>query len=75
MSNGKEIKTKISSIQSTQKITSAMEMVASSKMKKAKINMERIRPYFDKINTIVSHLASASPEFKHRFLETPKVEN
>ncbi|MBE9563451.1 MAG: F0F1 ATP synthase subunit gamma, partial [Proteobacteria bacterium] len=49
MATGKEIRTKISSIKSTQKITRAMEMVAASKMRKAQDRMRKSRPYADKM--------------------------
>ncbi len=68
MAGGKEIKTKIASVQNTQKITAAMEMVAASKMRKAQDQMFATRPYAEKIANVVSHVASAHPEYKHPFL-------
>ncbi len=68
MSGGKEIKGQISSIKNTQKITKAMQMVAASKMKKAQGRMSAARPYAKMIKNVVSHLASAHPEYKHPFL-------
>ena len=68
MAVGKEIRTKISSIQSTQKITSAMEMVAASKMRKAQERMARGRPYSDHIRSVIGHVANASPEYHHQFM-------
>ncbi len=68
MAGGKEIRTKIESIQNTQKITSAMEMVAASKMRKAKERMIAARPYAEKMRTVVGHLANAHPEYKHPFM-------
>lgn len=70
MAKTAEIKSKIESIRSTKKITSAMEMVATSKMAKAKANMLRIRPYREKIGGIIARLANANAEFKHSFLQT-----
>lgn len=67
MAAGKEIRTKIKSIQNTQKITKAMEMVAASKMRKAQDRMRAARPYADKIRNVVAHLARAHPEYKHPF--------
>lgn len=67
MAGAKEIRTKIRSIQNTQKITKAMEMVAASKMRKAQDRMEEARPYADKIRNVVSHLAHAHPEYQHPF--------
>ncbi len=68
MAVGKEIRTQISSIKNTQKITRAMEMVAASKMRKTKDRMEATRPYSKKISQIIKHLAYANPEYKHSFL-------
>jgi len=69
MAVGKEIRTKIKSIQNTQKITRAMEMVAASKMRKAQERMSAARPYADKMRNVVGHLAHAHPEYKHPFLQ------
>ena len=68
MAGGKEIKTKITSVKNTQKITKAMEMVAASKMRRAQDQMFATRPYAEKIASVVSHVASANPEYKHPFL-------
>ena len=68
MAGGKEIKTKITSVQNTQKITKAMEMVAASKMRRAQDQMLATRPYAAKIATVVGHVASSHPEYKHPFL-------
>jgi len=68
MSGAKEIRTKISSIKNTQKITKAMEMVAASKMRKAQDRMQATRPYAEKIRNVISHLAHAHPEYHHPYL-------
>ena len=68
MAGGKEIRTKIKSIQNTQKITRAMEMVAASKMRKAQERMRAARPYAEKMRTVIAHLAHASAEYKHPYL-------
>lgn len=68
MASGKEIRTKITSIKSTQKITRAMEMVAASKMRKAQDRMRRSRPYAEKIRAVIGHLAHAHPEYKHSYM-------
>ncbi len=68
MASGKEIRTQIKSITNTQKITSAMEMVAASKMRKAQDNMRATRPYAGKIRNVIGHLAHAHPEYKHTFM-------
>ncbi len=69
MAAGKEIKTQISSIKNTQKITSAMEMVAASKMKKAQNRMLASRPYSEKISKVIGHLAYAHSEFEHPYMK------
>ncbi len=69
MAVGKEIKTQIASIQSTQKITSAMEMVAASKMRKAQDRMNESRPYATKMRQVIAHLAKSNPEYKHLYLQ------
>ena len=68
MAVGKEIRTKIASVKSTQKITRAMEKVAASKMRKTKDRMQATRPYSKRIASIIKHLAHANPEYKHNFL-------
>ncbi len=68
MAVGKEIREKIKSVKSTQKITRAMEMVAASKMRKAQERMEASRPYSEKIGAVVGHLANAHPEYHHSYL-------
>jgi len=68
MAGAKEIRTKIKSVQSTQKITRAMEMVAASKMRKAQDRMLASRPYAEKMYGVVGHLAHAHPEYKHPYL-------
>jgi F-type H+-transporting ATPase subunit gamma len=69
MASGKEIRTQISSVQNTQKITRAMEMVAASKMRKAQDRMHASRPYADKIRGVINHLAFAHSEYKHSYLK------
>jgi F-type H+-transporting ATPase subunit gamma len=68
MAGSKEIRTKIKSVQSTRKITKAMEMVAASKMRKAQERMRQARPYGEKIRNIAAHLANANSEYRHPFL-------
>lgn len=67
MAGAKEIRTKIKSIQNTQKITKAMEMVAASKMRRAQNRMRSARPYAGKIREVIGHLAHANPEYKHPY--------
>jgi F-type H+-transporting ATPase subunit gamma len=66
---GKEIRTKIKSVENTKKITKAMEMVAASKMRKAQDRMRRARPYSDKVRNIASNLGQANPEYTHAFMK------
>jgi len=68
MAGSKEIRNKIKSVQSTRKITKAMEMVAASKMKKAQDRMRATRPYMEKVFNIVMHIAKANTEYRHPFL-------
>jgi F-type H+-transporting ATPase subunit gamma len=75
MASGKEIKGKIGSIKNTQKITSAMEMVAASKMKRAQERMESGRPYANSIKKVIGHIANGNLDFKHPFLEEREVKN
>ncbi|MGL6159586.1 F0F1 ATP synthase subunit gamma [Microbulbifer sp.] len=69
MAGGKEVRTKIASIKSTQKITSAMEMVAASKMRKAQDRMALGRPYAQRIRAVIGHVANASAEYQHIYLQ------
>lgn len=74
MAVGKEIRTKISSVQSTQKITKAMEMVAASKMRRAQELMASGKPYSMHIRAVIGHLANATSEFRHKYLkERPEI--
>ena len=68
MATGKEIRSKIKSVENTKKITKAMEMVAASKMRKAQDRMRAARPYSDKIRNIASNLSQANPEYTHPFM-------
>ena len=69
MAVAKEIRTKIRSIKNTKKITSAMEMVAASKMRKAQERMRRAKPYAKKILQVIGHLAVGHPEYQHPFMQ------
>jgi F-type H+-transporting ATPase subunit gamma len=68
MPGTKEIRTKIASVKSTQKITKAMQMVATSKMRRAQDRMKLARPYAEKIRTVIGHLNEANPDYRHPFL-------
>ena len=69
MAGAKEIKTKIASVKNTQKITSAMEMVAASKMRRAQERMAASRPYAESMRKVIGHVAQGSLEYKHPYLE------
>ena len=73
MAGGKEIRSKISSVQNTQKITKAMEMVAASKMRKTQERMAASRPYADTIRKVIGHLAMGNLEYKHPYLDERKI--
>lgn len=73
MAGAKEIRGKIASIKSTQKITSAMEKVAVSKMRKAQARMAASKPYAERIRAVIGHLASANPEYRHAFMVEREV--
>jgi F-type H+-transporting ATPase subunit gamma len=68
MAGGKEIRTKIKSVQNTRKITKAMEMVAASKMRKAQDRMKHARPYGEKIRRLAANLSHALTDYRHPFL-------
>ncbi len=69
MANSKEIKVQIASIGNTQKITSAMEKVAVSKMKKTQEkSFFKRRPYRDRMLSVISHLAKGQPEYKPKYI-------
>nr|WP_315488328.1 F0F1 ATP synthase subunit gamma [uncultured Rhodoferax sp.] len=68
MASGKELRTKIKSVENTKKITKAMEMISVSKMRKAQERMRAARPYSDKVRNIASNLGQANPEYVHPFM-------
>jgi len=69
MASAKEIRSKIGSVKNTQKITSAMEMVAASKMRRAQDRMTSSRPYAQSMRKVIGHIALGSLEYKHPYLE------
>jgi len=77
MAGGKEITTKIRSIENTKKVTSALEMVSASKIRKSQDLMRATRPYARMIRRVMGHLSKANPEYRHPFTvrreETKKV--
>lgn len=73
MAGAKEIRSKIGSVQNTQKITKAMEMVAASKMRKSQERMAASRPYADTMRKVIGHIALGNLEYKHPYLEERDV--
>jgi F-type H+-transporting ATPase subunit gamma len=69
MPGTKEIRSKIASVKSTQKITKAMQMVATSKMRRAQERMRLARPYAQKMRNVIGHLTEANPDYRHPFLQ------
>jgi F-type H+-transporting ATPase subunit gamma len=75
MPSVKEIRVKIASFKSTQKITKAMQMVAASKMRKAQERMRATRPYAQRIRRVIGHLRKANPDFRHPYLVEREAKN
>ncbi len=73
MAVGKEIKKKIGSVQNTQKITRAMQLVAASKMRRTRDRMEQGRPYSNRIRQVIGHLANSSAEYRHTYMIAREV--
>jgi len=73
MATAKEIKSKMGSVRSTQKITRAMELIAASKVRLAKQRMDRAKPYAECAREIIRHLARAHPEYHHPYLKPRPV--
>ena len=69
MAGAKEVRTKIQSVKSTQKITSAMQMVAASKMKRVQDRMDMSRPYAHMMRRVIRHMAESGMDVKHPYLE------
>ena len=74
MAVGKEIRKKIGSVENTQKITSAMQMVAASKMRRTQEKMREGKPYCEKIRQVIGHLANANPEYRHVFMTEREIQ-
>ena len=72
MAGGREIKTKIKSVQNTRKVTRALEMVSASKIRKAQDLMKASRPYARLMRQVIGHIAKANTEYKHPFLVARK---
>ena len=67
MAGGKEITTKIRSIENTRKVTSALEMVSASKIRKSQVLMNATRPYWRMMRRVMGHMSKANPEYRHPF--------
>src|SRR5688500_19167602 len=68
MAGGREIKTKIKSVQNTRKVTRALEMVSASKIRKAQERMKTSRPYARAMKQVIGHLAQANTDYQHPFM-------
>ncbi|MDO4427217.1 MAG: F0F1 ATP synthase subunit gamma [Moraxella sp.] len=75
MASLKEIRAKVTSIKSTQKITRAMQMVAASKMRRAQERMEMGRPYADGVRRIIANLVQAQSDYKHPYMVSRPVKH
>jgi F-type H+-transporting ATPase subunit gamma len=73
MAVGKEIKIKIKSVGNTQKITSAMQMVAASKMRRTQDKMAQGKPYSERVRGVIGHLANSNPEYKHIYMQPREI--
>ena len=76
MAGTKEIRAKITSVKNTQKITKAMQMVATSKMRRAQERMRAARPYAEGIRNVIGQLTKANPDYRSPYLsEREAVKN
>lgn len=73
MASGKEIRTKIASINNTQKITKAMEMVSASKMRKVQDRMKLGKPHAHRIRSVIGHIANSTSEYRHPYFNTRQI--
>lgn len=73
MAGGKEIRNKIASIENTQKITKALEMVSASKMLKAQNRMKLGKPYAHRIRSVIGHIANSTPEYRHVYFDSRDI--
>jgi len=73
MAVGKEIKNKIGTVGNTQKITSAMQMVAASKMRRTQDKMAQGKPYSERVRSVIGHLANSNPEYKHIYMQEREI--
>ena len=69
----KAIKLRIKSVESTMQITKAMELVASSKMRRAKERVEHSRPYFETLHKTLTEIAAADPRARNPYLRRAEI--
>ena len=69
----KDIKLRIKSVESTMQITKAMELVASSKMRRAKERVEHSRPYFETLHETLTKIAAADPRARNPYLRRDEI--
>ena len=69
----KDIKLRIKSVESTMQITKAMELVASSKMRRAKERVEHSRPYFETLYKTLTEIAAADPRARNPYLRRSEI--
>ena len=69
----KDIKLRIKSVESTMQITKAMELVASSKMRRAKERVEHSRPYFETLHETLTKIAAAAPRARNPYLRRDEI--
>ena len=69
----KDIKLRIKSVESTMQITKAMELVASSKMRRAKERVEHSRPYFETLHKTLTEIAAADPRARNPYLRRAEI--
>lgn len=71
MANTKEIKSRISSVKDTQKITNAMYMISSTKLRKAQSELEHTRPYFTALQSEIKRIFRTAPKLNSRYFYPP----
>jgi len=70
----KQIKQTITSTKKTKKITHAMQLVSTSKLAKTQHNMEKTRPYTEKIKEVIGHIAQSQTDYQHPYLQAQPVQ-
>lgn len=75
MANLKEIRIRIASVQSTQKITSAMKMVSAAKLRRSQIAIQKLRPFSNKLNEILTHITTEESSENNPLAEIRPINN